>query len=380
MITDSQVGIQRPSALRRAGTASRVNGVFGVVTNHYVAKLVSLLFAAVLVALIDRELETTLLDADFDVQVGAFPQTEAGSTGRRQIILEPESGISVRFVKPARTRVTIRGPQKLTDAVKKVLVATVPIKAQWLNVDVGGARHSINRTIEGQDVKFAVPGVEISLDPPVQVDLDPEVTREVLLQASPKDVAPGFVATVEFEPPRVRVLGPETLFGSGGIEQITIAIPTAGRTTEFTHSVLSLPDEVLQKHVRMVADQGIDARVRFSKGNQDTIEVKDIGPIRQVGTPGSEDYAFSIIGLPKNAVNVILSGTPEAVNRWKSHLADLRKQIRAEFSTDQLLSKAISQPGTPISDYVDVEVVHIPDDLKLSSVTPAQVEVSVTKK
>jgi hypothetical protein len=383
MITDSQVGVPRPTGLRRTETKP-VPGLIGLVTNHYVAKIVALLFAAVLIILIDRELESVLRDAEFDVRVGELSEARGVAPGRGQILLDTEPGIAVRFAKPTSVRVVIKGQQKLADQLKaKTLVGVVLIKADWLKVDSQGLRHSISRTIEGTDVQIVgLRGVTITLDPPIQVDLDPEVTKEIPLKAIPKDVAPGLAAEVTFEPAKIRVRGPESLFmGAGAIEQIPIEIPAGGRREEFTHPVLSLPEALVHKQVRMAPDQQINARVRFTKAvAQDTLEVKDV-PIKTVSSGGVEaEYSFEIIGLPKQSVTIVLSGPPKAVAYWKEHPDELKRLIRAEFDADKLVNKANPQPGTAASEYAAIEVVLLPDDLKQVSVTPAQVEVSVKKK
>jgi hypothetical protein len=378
VINDSQVGIQRTSVLRRAEHA-RKNAVLGFLTDHFIAKIISLVFAAVLVLLIDRELDDTLIEADFDVHVGSVPYPSAVAGGRRQIVLETESGIAVRFVKPPSVRVAVRGPQKLLDQVQRAMVGVVPIKAEWLKVDVGGDRHSVNRTIVGADVSLGVRGVTLVLETPIQVDLDPEVMREVRLSAVPMNVPPGLLADVTFEPQTVRVFGAESLFGPAGIESIAIAVPVGGRTQEFTWQVTQLPDEVLQKYVRMAPEQRIVARVRLTKGSQATFVVKDI-PMYHVRAPGSDEATVSIVGLPKGTVSATVAGTPEAVLLWKDRQDELRRMIRAEINAEKLVSAANQSPGTPAIDYLPVEVVRLPDDLRLVSTTPAQVEVNVTTK
>jgi hypothetical protein len=373
MTTDSQIGVPRSTGFRRTEKSTAPNLV-GIFTDHFVAKIVALLLAAVLVVLIDRELEDTLLDSDFDVRVGSVNQADAASAARRQLVLETEPGIAVRFFKPERVHVTIKGQQKLLEAAKKVYVARVPIRADWLRVDVGGDKHSISRAILGSDVRVGIPGVEITIDPPIQLDLDPEVEHLVPLRAAAKDVAPGLLAEVSFEPESVRVQGPETLFP---MESITIAIPTAGRTSEFTYAVTSLPEEVLLKHVRLAPEQRIVARVRFTKGASATLDVKDI-PIRRMASFG-DGYRPSLVGLPKETVTAKFAGTPEAVAYWGANQEELRKLLVAIVDTDKLASKVTPQAGAPASDYADVEIYKIPLDLKLVSKTPAQVEVSVIK-
>jgi hypothetical protein len=79
-------------------------------------------------------------------------------------------------------------------------------------------------------------------------------------------------------------------------------------------------------------------------------------------------------------VTVTLSGSLNAVTKWKADLEKLRKQVCVAIDVDRVVGKTSPQPGVPTSAFVDVEVFGIPEDLRLETVTPAQIDVSVTKR
>lgn len=376
MITDSQVGVQRPSKLRRAESGRP--RLLGFITDHYVAKAVALLFAGALVFLIDREITTNLVDGDvFEVEAG---DVRAGPlpAGARIIFLKPENGVAIRSFGPSSVKVTIRGQQKLQEQLKtKAIVGVVGIKKEWLN-----GEETASQTLDGDAVNFGLVGAKVTLDQPIRVDIDPEWSRDLTLSAAPKDVGPGLVAEVTFQPPKVKVLGPKSCFdGSTAIEQVTITIPTGGRSSEFSIPVSLPPELESAKHIRMAPGQLITARVRFASQLK-TIEIKDV-PFKFAGSVASQDYVYASIGLPRDVVHVTLSGTAEAVAPWADRQDELRKAVWAVIDADKLVAKVgaqLTQAGARTDEYAAVEIVRIPDNLKVLNVIPAQIDVTVTKR
>jgi hypothetical protein len=373
VITDSQVGVPRPSKLRRAETTR--SKLVGIVTDHYVAKLVALLFAGALVFLIDREITIDLIQSEtFEVEAGEVRPGPLPA-GQRIIFLQTESGVAIRSFGPPAVKVTIRGQQKLADLLKtKAIVGVVGIKKEWLQ---GG--DTASQTIDGDAVNFGLVGAKVQLDQPIRVDIDPEVTAELTLNAAPKGVAPGQVAEVTFQPAKVKVLGPKSRFeGSTAIEQVTITVPTEGRTNEFSIPVALPPELEDTKHIRLAPNQLITARVRFSR-QLERLELKDVPFI----FGGSQDFAYTTIGLPRDVVAVTLEGTAEAVAPWRERNDELRKAIFAVIDANKLVAKVgaqLSQAGAHTDESGVVEIVRVPDNLKVVNVIPAQVDVTVTKR
>jgi hypothetical protein len=384
LITDSQVGVQRPTGLRRTETVSR-HGLVGLVTDHFIAKLVALLLAGALVVLIDREVTTTLVDNEiFDVRVGDLSQGPL-APGQRVIVLEKEPAVAIRSFSPNQVRVTIRGQQKLNEQLKmRPIVGIVSIKKDWLKKDKDGT-YSTSQAIDGESVKFDFNTATVKLDQPIQIDIDPEVPRDLPLVGAPQDVAPALIAEVSFQPATVRVLGPSSCFeGGGAIDKITVPIPTRGRRQEFTWPVTALPEDlVVQKRLRLAPGQQITATVRFSKAEEKPIDIKDV-PIKLLEPPEFAGlYSYSLVGLPRQSVIVTLSGTSEALTEWSDHLDELKKSIQAQIDLSQIVNKLAAQlteGGAHAEEYGEVEVLKIPANLKLVGVTPAQVDVAVTKR
>jgi hypothetical protein len=374
MITDSQVGIPRPTGLRRT-EARGPRALLGLVTDHYVAKLVSILFAVVLIVLIDRELESKILEGYFDVRVGDGTRAVADATGRRQIVLDPEPGVAVRSAKPAQVHVIVKGPAKLEDKLKsKSLTATVPIKKSWLK---DGS--SVSRTIDGSSIEFpGVRGVSVTLDLNVDVEIEPEVVRDLPLSATAVDLPPDLTADVAFDPPTMRVFGPASLLRPGAIETITIPIPAAGRTEAFSVPVTALPESYSQKQIRMSPEQRIVADVTLTKALPRSLDPFEV-PIRFQVSPDTQ-YQFAIIDFPRNTVSVTLSGAPQAVAYWQTRMDELKQRVRAVIDVERLINKEKPRGEKPTSVFADVEILGIPDNLKRENVTPAQVDVSVTKR
>jgi len=386
VITDTQTAIQRPSGLRRPPEVARPLLV-RLLTDHVVAKVVALLFAGVLVLLIDREITNTVVDAEFfEVKIGDSPRG-VPTQGQRVIILEKEPGVAIRsFTNPVK--VTVKGQQKLLEYVRtSPLVGRVLVKKDWLKKDKDNTLLPTTQAIDGDSVKFGfgVPAT-VTLENSIQVDLDAEVTMELPLAAAPKDVAPGLVAEVSFEPATVKVVGPSHyLGGPGSIPKITIPIATAGRREEYTAPIpATLPDEyVVQRQIRMAPGQQITATVKFSNRGEQSFDVKDV-PIKFVVTPKhSEEYNFAPVGLARESVIVTVRGTPEALAPWIAKPDELRKAIRVEIDVGRIVEKVaptLTQPGAHNDDSGEVEVIRIPDNLKLVGVAPAQVDVTITKR
>jgi hypothetical protein len=385
VITDSQVGIQRPSGLRRSETVAR-RGVVGLVADHFIAKLVALLLAGALVVLIDREITVDLVDGElFDVRLGDLPQGPL-MPGQRVIILEKEPSVAIRSFQPSQVRVTIRGQQKITEQIKtRPLVGVVSIKKDWLKKDKDGT-YSTSQAIDGDSVKFDLSGsTKVKLDQPIQVDLDPEWSRDVPLVGQPQDVAPGLVADVTFQPAKVKVFGPSSCFeGGGAVDKVTVAIPTRGRTGEFLWPVTALPEDlVLQKRLRLAPGQQITATVKFSNAEQKQLEVKDVPIKGLMSSRLAADYTYSFVGLPREQVTVTVSGTAEALAAWNERLEDLKKAIQVQIDVDRIVTKVAAQlteGGKQTDEYGQVEILKLPENLKLVGVTPAQVDVTITKR
>lgn len=382
MITDTQTAIQRPSGLRRSPEVTRPLLV-RLLTDHFVAKIVALLFAGVLVLLIDREITATVVDQEFfEVKIGDLPRG-ASAPGQRVIILEKEPGVAIRsFTNPVK--VTIKGQQKLLELMKtSPLVGRVSVKKAWLTKDKDTPVPT-TQAIEGNSVNFSMPAT-VTLEKPIQVELDAEVPLELPLAAAPKDVAPGLVAEVSFQPATVKVIGPSFyLGGPGSIPNITVPIPTAGRTSEFTVPITQLPDDyVVQKQIRMAPGQQVTATVKFSNRGEQSFDVKDI-PIRWVFTPkNAEEYKYAPIGLARDSVTVTVRGTPEALAPWIAKPEEFKKAIKVEIDVGRIVDKVaptLAQPGAHGDDSGEVEVIRIPDNLKLIGVAPAQVDVTITKR
>jgi hypothetical protein len=381
VITDTQTAIQRPSGLRRPPEVARPL-VVRLLTDHVVAKMVALLFAGVLVLLIDREITQTVVDAQFfEVRIGDLPRG-APAQGQRVIILEKEPGVAIRsFTNPVK--VTIKGQQKLLDHMRTWgLVGRVSVKKDWLKKEKDTPVPT-TQAIEGNSVNFGVPAT-VTFDKPIQVEIDAEVPMELPLAAAPKDVAPGFVAEVSFQPATVKVLGPSFyLGGAGSILSITVPIPTGGRTSDYSVPITALPDDVVQKQIRMAPGQQVTAAVKFSNRGEQPLDVKDV-PIKWVFTPKhSEEYKFAPIGLARETVTVTVRGTPEALAPWIAKPEELKKAIRVEIDVGRIVDKVaptLPQSGAHGDESGEVEVIRIPDNLKLVGVAPAQVDVTITKR
>ncbi len=386
-MTTGDIAPPRTTGIRRAEGGRR--GFFvALVTEHVIAKLVALLFAGVIIVLIDRELTTMLLDAEFDVRIaGAAEAQTTNNGGRRVILLEPEPGVTVQALDRRTTRVTINGLKKFAEALQagNGQVGHVVIKSDWLTRDSQGVSRT-PRKVEGTDVDFGIPGLKVSLTPSLQIELDPEIERELKLVGDAHDVAPGLVAEVTYEPPFVRVLGPQSWFrGRGAIDQVNLTVSCAGKTEAFTDRVTVLPDELVQKQVRLAPGQQITARVAFRDGEDATLDVDQV-PLKTLDSPGSE-YTFAFqapLDGPRPVVTVKLTGNREAVARYRGAAKEELRAIKAWINTDTVvakLSQVLTDPSAdPPVQTADVRVMGVPADLKVVGVTPDKVDVKVRKK
>jgi hypothetical protein len=382
VITDTQTSIQRPSGLRRVETPRPL--LVRLFTEHWVAKLVALLFAGVLVLLIDREITNTIVNAElFEVKIGDGPRGTP-APGQRVIILEKEPGVAIRSFQPNPVRVTIRGQQKLLEHMKTTtLVGRVSVKKDWLKKDRDRLLPT-TQTIGGDSINFGA-GAVASLEESIKVDLDLEVTREVPLVGAPKDVSPGLLAEVSFQPPSVKVIGPAYwLEGPSAIPNVTIPVQAAGRGTDYALSVSTLPDDYASKmQLRMAPGQQVTASVHFSRGEEKPLDVKDVQLEFRLTPKLAAEYGFAPIGLARESVIVTVKGAPEALAAWAGKMDELRKTIVAQIDVSRIVSKVagqLSQAGSHTDDSGEVEVLRLPDNLKLVGVTPAQVDVTITKR
>jgi hypothetical protein len=141
-----------------------------------------------------------------------------------------------------------------------------------------------------------------------------------------------------------------------------------------------LPEELQNKQIRIAPGQEVTAHVRLAKGAQETFEVKDF-TIRTLSS--SRDYDAQIIGLGREVVTITFEGSKEAVAFWRERVEELKRRVNVYYDTDKIIAKkgeSLAQPGASIQEYVNFEYLGVPDNLKVVTVSPSQVDVQVRRK
>ncbi len=372
---------------RLTRTSERHGFVRGLLTDHLFPKILAIILASVLIAIIDREQQVTLFDGEVDVVVADAAASRPTSALRRELLLTPEGNVAVRRVDTPRARLVIRGPQRLAGSLKDTrrVSASVALRESWLQRAPGERGNETPRAIDGKDVETGLGTVTAELFPPVQVILDRLATREVRLIGQAFDVAGTLTAKVAIDPPTARVLGPASwLEGPSAISEAMLQIPCGGRTSDFKTVLNSLPPEFGQKFIRFDARQVIEATVSFVPAEDASIEVPRVA-LRLAVSPGA-NWRFVLpkpLDSERPVVTVRLSGARSIVDAWRdpSRLEELRRMLRAEIDTDRLVARAAVSEGTRVlaAESVSVEVFRIPTGLKLQSVEPSPVEVTVIR-
>lgn len=368
----------------RPGERKGILGRF--LTEHLIAKFLSLVLAGVLVAIIDREQQVVLFDGEVDVVVSDAGATRPASN-RRELVLTPEGNVAVRRIETPRARLVVRGPQRLAANLRdgKRLAAAVALRETWLKRSGDNVATETPRAIDGKDVDTGLVGATVELFPSVQVVLDRLATHEIRLVGQAVDVPAGMSARVVVDPSSVRVVGPASWFeGSGAIREATLPVSCAGRTADFKTVAASLPQEFGQRFIRLESRQGIEASVTFVPSEDVTLDIPRV-PLRlSVGPSGGWKFELpKPLDGPRPVVTVRVAGARRVVDAWSdsARVEELRKMLRAEIDTDRLAARAAQSEGSrlAVSESVAVEVFRIPEGLKLVGVDPSPVEVTVTR-
>ncbi len=375
------------SGTQRASRSGDRKGWLGrFFTEHLIAKILSVVLAGVLVAIIDREQQVILFDGEVDVVVSDAAASRPVSN-RRELVLTPEGNVAVRRIETPRARLVVRGPQRLAATFRegRRLSASVALRETWMKRGPDNIAVETPRAIDGKDVDVGLVGASVELFPSVQVVLDRLATREIRLVGQPVDVPSGMSARVTVDPATVRVVGPASWFeGVGAIREATLQVSCTGRSSDFKTVNSALPPEFGQRFIRLESRQGIEASVTFVPSEDVTLEIPRV-PLRLSVAP-SGGWRFQLpkpLDGPRPVVTVRVAGSRREIEAWSdsARVEELRKILRAEIDTDRLAARAAMAEGArlAVSESVAVEVFRLPEGLKLVGVDPSPVEVTVTR-
>jgi hypothetical protein len=367
--------------LRRA--EKRKSFFAGLVAEHSWSKLTALLFAIVVVKLIDRELVVELFDGDLPLRVVAASDAGARQRGG-ELLLVTEDGVAVHRLGDERVRVTIRGRRKLAEYFgrEEGFVGRAVVRRAWLVEQRYTSRH-----VEGSDFDFGVPVDDVRLEKDVQVDFSKEVVGTLRLEAAFTDVPPGYKASAAFQPPEIRVYGAEAwLSGPGAIVRAVVPLDCRGSSTPFTVSELPAPEEFRTRFLRQAPGPRPRVSVTFVAAEDVPLRVDGV-PLVFVGAPGNdlEFQPLPPLDAKKPVVTVRLRGPKDQVQKWESEAArdELRRRLQAQIDADALSRAAapyLSEPSpNPWSDTAPIEVLRVPEGLRVES-ADQKVEVLVKKR
>jgi len=357
-------------------------------TEHALSKLVALLFAGVLLRLIDREIAVTLLDETMSIRVAATGESAPAAAGVRELVLVTESGVAVRHLALSKVRVTVVGSKKYQDVFRegRPLSGRILVRRAWLAADQRAGVTS--RKLDGSETDFGVPtdAVKFEGGDGLQVDLDVEEEFRLPLEASFVGDAAG-VPAAEFEPKTVRVLGARSWFaGVGALEKATVPIDVAGRSGSFTVSPPAPPD-FAARYVRLAPGQTILAHVVIGATPEDFLDVERV-PLRLLITPPKDLYAFELmppLEPERPVVTVRLRGPKDRIDALQAD--EVRKTLLAFVDTSALVAKPRAIERTPeggedgmgeVETGVDVEVLRIPEGLRLAA--PVKVDLKIKRR
>jgi hypothetical protein len=364
----------------RRGEHPRRPAFVGLFTDHVWSKLVALLFAGVLVFLIDRELAVDLFDGELPVRVVAAADAGAAPrAGANELVLVTEDGVAVHRIGAAKVRVLVRGRRKVADyfRAERAVVGRAVVRRAWL---AGGYT---SRILDGSEFDLGVPVESVRFERPLQVDFDAEVEAELRLEPSFVDVPEGFAAAATFRPPRLRVLGAAAWLSRGAaVDRATLEIDCGGRAVPFEIAEPAVPDELARRFIRPAPGALPRVAVSFAEAEDATLKVEGV-PLRFLGGPRT-DFEF-VPQAPRDAarptVTVFLRGPRSVAARWGSPagLEELRRRLQAQVDADAVARTAaeyFDDPSKlPPEVSVDVEVLRIPEGLRVEQTERVDVQI-----
>jgi hypothetical protein len=363
------------------------NALRDLFTEHLVAKFFALVFAIVVVGLIDRELRSAWID-DQDVVVLTVEEARQRRGQKFAIVLEPEAGVVI-MRRPEFLRVRIKGPDRLRAEFEKRQPIVVKVKRSWASPD-----DEIKvRQLEERDIDVGFQDAEIEVlgegrNRQVTVDLIAVLDGVEVEVERPKKIPPSYeydpLDTI-CRPPQVKLQGPRSVLRSLGVQgpggklklEVEDAEPVVGedvwqkarlRSLDSSSQVIMLPELV---EVRL----GFKARPLVQQRTLESVPI-DVRLARdQVVDLQSGRLAFEF-GLVKMLCTITLE-----VSQAASERPDLGDELRRSIATTVDLTSAVREmKGSTAQARPAVRVRGEPEGVKVLKVEPSTVPIVITKK
>jgi hypothetical protein len=244
-----------PDTNRPSRVQPRRRPSLALLTNHPWAKLFSVVMAAIVVALIDREVEEVIFQ-------GTMRVVDAPTGGRSDevVVIPPPGFILVEDPAMPTFELTVRGLRKERSLIRLPLEAWLPA-ARLAGIGTDGP---VRVGLEPRDIRLlglGNPGVEVT---PVSVSIARESSEDRLLEPVLIGRPPeGFDAVVELRPDRIRVTGPTYELRRMAKLPVEIDLSGATGTAPLTRTITEVPGSLRARGLRWPTGVEVRAEIRF---------------------------------------------------------------------------------------------------------------------
>lgn len=357
---------------------------------HLLSKLFAVLFAIIVVVLVERELGEFWIDGDKELEVVQESKNLPTTTNHR-VVLRPETGVAV-ITHPRTLRLELFGSKKdLADFSKDYDCISVVVKKSWAESSRPVLRQ---RVLVRSDFRIGgYSGVEVELkgdakDHEIQVDLFDEIKNvPVVLNNPPPNWDP---ALSSIQPKTVDVRGPRHWLRHHGFYdpefQWKVHLDSAERFPRAgQYPAKPLPDYALHQLTAHASESGgpaleecqvrLELKSEFQELSVEGLRiawaVEDIKEVSQ-GRVRLNDQTVMI-------AKVVLKVPSADYGKWATTegLQMLRRDLQLQIEPAEEIAKS-TEPRSVVS--LPVQVYRLPPGWGLKQVDPAEIDVIIERK
>ena len=361
----------------------------GLFTEHLLAKFFAILFAVLVVVLVDRELRSDWISGE-RLAVVVSGQEGANTTGKHRIVLTPDSGVAIDTRMLADLELDVSGVDREKDRFMRELDIRLPVRLEWTDPDSAGWREHV---IDEND--FELPdGVELVLRGAAErrtirverFDEVEDVMVKVVVHRS-TEIGPEVTWTPEAVERTVTIRGPRAELSEMGVyrgnvvelEVVVTEAPARG-PNEFQ---ARLPDKYLESGVRMDPPE-IPVVVNV-RGNQlatvelDQLVIKVELERRHLDEIQDGRIKLTVYENLTTQTKVTLEGSPSVIREYRRN-EDKRRELTEGITLTVRPGPEIDALDVPERG-VDLDVFHwgVPRGLRVRKIDPPRVSVSIKR-
>lgn len=358
-----------------------------LLTEHLLAKFFALIFAVVIVYLIDRELRSVWIN-DEDVVVVEKEMFDTTRDQKFAVVLEPEAGVVI-LRKPEFLRLRVKGPDRLRREFERRRAIVVKVKRSWTS----SSPEARDYQLEARDLDFGVtsPDLEVFVlgeprDRQVRVDLFEEAPNIDVDVGDPKKRPVGY----EYKP-EANVLEPKSVVLRGprqNLRTLLQGLPSGKLRLELEEPEVALsPTIAYTAHLSTATrDKRITMTPPVINAKLGYEEIVAAVPRTLEGVPieirlAREDVQEIQAGRllvefeTVKMVCAVQMSVAQELARKPDFAESMRKMLVAEIDIGALLKDGQADPGRAA-----VRVRGEPVGVKIEKVDPSTVPLKITRK